>query len=202
MTYRVALTGGIGSGKSTVADAFARLGVTVSDADAVSHALTAPGGIALPAIRAAFGDEIIDTQGALDRTRLRRQVFADAAARQQLEAILHPLIRARMLAEAESADSPYALLVIPLLLETGQQSLADLVLVVDVPERVQIERVKARSGLAAPEIQRIIQCQVSRAERLAAADDVIDNSGPADHLSARVAELHHRYLAKARSGRH
>ncbi|MBK5939565.1 dephospho-CoA kinase [Halochromatium roseum] len=197
MTYRVALTGGIGSGKSTVAEEFASFGVTVSDADAISHRLTAPGGEALPAIAATFGAEMIDATGALDRARMRQQVFADPAARQRLEGILHPLIRTDMLAETEAISGPYALLVIPLLLETGQQSLVDRVLVVDLPEAMQIARVQARSGLEPDQIQRIIASQVSRAERLAAADDRIDNGGDPASLWPQVERLHQAYLKLA-----
>jgi len=197
MTYRVALTGGIGSGKSTVAERFAEHGVRVSDADAISHALTAPGGDALPAIQASFGHGILDDQGRLDRHALRKRVFSDSAERQRLEQILHPMIRARMLAESDDPSSPYALLVIPLLLETGQDSLADRILVVDLPESEQIARVRQRSGLDPGEICRIIAAQVTRGERLAAADDVIDNSGDREALNQAVAELHARYLRLA-----
>ncbi|MFP4602625.1 MAG: dephospho-CoA kinase [Halochromatium sp.] len=198
MTYRVALTGGIGSGKSTVAEHFAALGVAVSDADAIAHRLTAADGAALPAIAAAFGTEMIDPNGALDRARLRGRVFSDPDARRQLEGILHPLIRARMLEETERVSAPYALLVIPLLFETGQQALVDRVLVVDVPEAVQIARVQSRSGLARAEIERIVASQIGRAERLAAADDVLDNRGEASALAPRIARLHRRYLEHAR----
>jgi dephospho-CoA kinase len=192
-SFRVGLTGGIGSGKSTVAERFAALGATVSDADAVSHALTAPGGAALPAIRTAFGTSVFDAHGRLDRGALRALVFADPAARQRLEAILHPLIRERMLAETADPPGPYAVLVIPLLLETGQQGLVDRVLVVDLPEREQIARVAQRSGLAPSEIEPIIAAQVSRDERLAAADDIIDNSGSRASLAAEIARLHALY---------
>ncbi len=197
MTYRVALTGGIGSGKSTVAERFAALGVAVSDADAIAHQFTAADGEALPAIAAAFGTEMIDANGALDRARLRRRVFADPAARRQLEGILHPLIRARMFEETEAISAPYALLAIPLLFETGQQALVDRVLVVDVPEAVQIARVQSRSGLDPTEIKRIVASQINRAERLAAADDVIDNRAEASRLAPRVAHLHRAYLRRA-----
>ncbi len=197
MTYRVALTGGIGSGKSTVADQFADLGVTVSDADAISHRLTGAGGEALPAIARAFDTEMIDATGALNRARMRQQVFADATARRRLEGILHPLIRARMLAETDPITGPYALLMIPLLLETGQQSLVDRVLVVDLPEDLQISRVQERSGLEPIQIKRIIASQVGRAERLAAADDVIDNSGDPRGLRSQVEQLHQTYLELA-----
>lgn len=197
MTYRVALTGGIGSGKSTVAEQFASLGVFVSDADAISHQLTGPDGEAIAAIAAAFGAEMIDATGALDRRRMRQQVFTDPAARRRLEGILHPLIRARMLAESGAIEAPYALLMIPLLLETGQQAMVDRVLVVDLPEPLQIARVQERSGLAPEQIRRIIESQVNRAERLAAADDVIDNSGGAQQLGPQVERLHRTYLELA-----
>lgn len=198
-SFRVGLTGGIGSGKSTVAEHFAALGATVSDADAVSHALTAPGGAALPAIRAAFGTTVFDAHGRLDRSALRALVFADPAVRQRLEAILHPLIRERMLAETADPPGPYALLVIPLLLETGQQRLVDRVLVVDLPECEQVARVAQRSGLAPSEIEPIIAAQVSRGERLAAADDIIDNSSSRASLAAQIDRLHalYRRLAAA-----
>jgi len=197
MTYRVALTGGIGSGKSTVAEQFAALGVKIADADALSHQLTAPNGEAIAEIAAAFGAPMIDASGALDRARMRQQVFADPTSRKRLEGILHPLIRDRMLAETASSSSPYVLLMIPLLLETGQQRIVDRVLVVDVPEALQISRVQARSGLEPEQIHRIIEAQVSRAQRLAAADDLIDNSGSPEYLGARVAELHQHYLELA-----
>jgi dephospho-CoA kinase len=195
--YKVALTGGIGSGKSSASALFAALGVPIIDADVISHALTAPGGEALPAIAEAFGAELITADGALDRAALRRIVFADPAARRRLEAILHPRIRANMRADAEAAEGPYVILAIPLLLETGQTDLADRVLVIDLPRSQQIERVIARSGLDAAEVERIMASQVSRAERLAAADDIIDNSGPEEALWPQVEALHRRYLTLA-----
>jgi dephospho-CoA kinase len=197
MTFRVAITGGIGSGKSTVAEQFAALGARVSDADAISHQLTGPGGEALAAIEAAFGSAVIDQHGALDRARLRARVFSDPNARRTLEAILHPMIRARMLAETQSIQEPYALLVIPLLFETGQHALVDRVLVVDVPESVQVARVQARSRLPEPEIARIMASQIDRTQRCAKADDLIDNSGTLNQLRPRIEQLHQRYLELA-----
>ncbi len=195
--FAVALTGGIGSGKSAVAERFAELGVTVIDADAISHALTAPGGAALTPIEQAFGPAIIRGDGSLDRAALRARVFSDPTARRRLEGILHPMIRTRMQAELAADTGPYALLAIPLLVETGQTDLADRILVVDAPDALRIERVARRSGLEPDEIRRIMASQASRAERLAVADDIIDNSGDIDALRPQIQALHARYLALA-----
>lgn len=193
--YTVGLTGGIGSGKSTVARAFAAYGVEIVDADALAHGLTAPGGAAIPALRAAFGDEVIDATGALDRARMRRIAFADPGARTRLEAILHPMIRAETDRLARSARSPYLILMIPLLVESGDpRARCDRVLVVDCPEAEQIRRVMARSGLARTDVEAIMAAQASRASRLAAADDVVDNAGEPAGIDAQVAMLHRRYL--------
>ena len=195
--FTVALTGGIGSGKSTVSALFADLGVPIIDADEVSHALTSRHGAALPEIAAAFGDVLIDADGNLDRGELRHLVFNDPNARKRLEGILHPPIRAEMQARRTNAVGPYATLAIPLLFETGQRNLADRVLVIDVPESTQIERVKARNGLDEQQIRRIMASQVRRTERLAGADDVIDNNGTLADLVPQVARLHSRYLSLA-----
>ncbi len=193
---QVALTGGIGSGKSTVAEAFARNGASLIDADQISHALTAAGGSAMPAILAAFGPRASLPSGALDRAWMREQVFANPAARKTLEGILHPLIRQQMLADsAQATIGPYSLLVIPLLFETGQQSLADRILVVDLPQALQIKRVRARDGFDDETIHRILASQVSRKRRLAGADDVIDNAGPPNALEPQIETLHRRYSA-------
>jgi dephospho-CoA kinase len=194
----VGLTGGIGSGKSTVADCFAALGVSVIDTDVIARQLTAPGGSALAAIQATFGDAIMLPDGALDRAALRSRVFADTAARRQLEAILHPRIRQQVEQTLAALHAPYALIVIPLLVETGAyQDLLDRVLVVDCPETLQIERVMARSGLDRDEVERIMAAQAGRAERLAAANDMITNTGLPEALRAQVAVLHQDYLARA-----
>jgi dephospho-CoA kinase len=193
--FTVGLTGGIGSGKSTVARAFEARGIEVIDADALAHGLTAPGGAAIPAIRAAFGAALIDASGALDRAAMRRRVFADPGARRRLEAILHPLIRAETDRLARSAHSAYVILMIPLLVESGDpHARCDRVLIVDCPEEEQIRRVMARSGLPKADVEAIMATQVSRANRLAAADDVVDNSGEPAGLDSRVENLHRSYL--------
>ncbi len=196
MSYRVGLTGGIGSGKSTVAALFAECGATIIDSDAISHRLTQPGGAAIAAIRAAFGDDYIDTDGALDRARMRQRVFSDPAARLQLEAILHPLIRAQMLAQAAASTAPYLLLVVPLLFETaGYLSLVQRTLVVYCTEAQQVARAMQRSGLDEQTVRAIMTTQMPRAERLRRADDVIQNNGSPGDLRRQVEQLHRRYLA-------
>ena len=195
MRFIVGLTGGIGSGKSAVADIFAGLGITVVDTDAVAHELTGAKGAAMPAIAAAFGADVLLPTGALDRAAMRRLVFGDPAVRLRLEGILHPLIRRESLARCQAAVSPYVVLAVPLLVESGvYRQIVRRVLVVDCAEAVQVERVMARSGLAADEVRRIMSTQVSRAERLAAADDVIDNDGDLAALAPQVEALHRRYL--------
>ncbi len=190
----VGLTGGIGSGKSAVADAFAARGAPVCDTDRLAHALTAPGQAGLSAIAAAFGDRFIGPDGGLDRTRLRERVFADAGDRAKLEAILHPLIRSAALAAVRSWRAPYGLLVVPLLLERGGLvGVVRRVLVVDCPEDEQVRRVMSRSGLSQSAVRAIMATQLGRAERLARADDVIDNSGPQEALEPQVAMLDRRY---------
>lgn len=196
--FTVGLTGGIGSGKSTVADCFAALGVPVIDTDVIARDLTAPGGAALDAIRAVFGETVMQADGTLDRAALRRRVFADSAARHQLEAILHPRIRQVVDQTLATLTAPYALIVIPLLAETGgYRDVLNRVLVVDCPEAMQIARVRARSGLTQAEIKAILAAQAGRAERLAVADDIIVNTASLETLRAEVAALHQRYLALA-----
>ncbi|MDR2165932.1 MAG: dephospho-CoA kinase [Zoogloeaceae bacterium] len=195
--FRVGLTGGIGSGKSTVAEAFAQLGAGLVDTDLLAHRLTARHGAALPALTAAFGADILAADGSLDRVAMRRRVFADPAARTRLENILHPMIRqlAREEGIALEARAPYVLLAIPLLVETNGRKThgLDRVLVVDCPEILQIERVMARNGLSRAEAQAIIAAQATRAARLVEADDVIDNSGDLSALAPVVARLHRQY---------
>ena len=201
MAYVIGLTGGIGSGKSAAADQFALLGAAVVDTDAIAHELTGPGGAAIAGVRSQFGAASIAADGAMDRKKVRELVFADPSARLRLEALLHPMIRAesqhRIAAAGQSA--PYVVHVVPLLVESPDyRARAQRVLVIDCAEDVQVERVMARSGLGQDEVRRIIAAQAPRAARLAAADDVIDNSGPLDALRPQILALHERYLALAR----
>ncbi|MEZ5658668.1 MAG: dephospho-CoA kinase [Burkholderiaceae bacterium] len=196
--FLVGLTGGIGSGKTTVAKRFEALGVTVVDTDAIAHELTGPGGAAMPAIRAAFGDGVVAADGRLDRAAMRERVFADPAERKRLEAILHPMIGETTNARALAATSAYVILAIPLLVEGGRWGeRVHRVLVIDCAEQTQVERVMQRSGLSADQVRDIMAAQASRAERLAAASDVIDNDGTPEALDAPVAALHARYLGFA-----
>ncbi|MGA8050469.1 MAG: dephospho-CoA kinase [Burkholderiales bacterium] len=201
MTFVVGLTGGIGSGKSAAAAEFARLGATVVDTDAIAHELTCAGGAAVPEVRRLFGDAYIDAGGAMDRRRMRERVFADEASKKKLEALLHPMIRQESERRIHAAIGPYVVHVVPLLVESAEyRNRVDRVLVVDCPEELQLDRVRARSGLSAKEARKIIAAQVPRNVRLAAADDVIDNSGSVEALHKQVQALHQRYLALARSG--
>jgi dephospho-CoA kinase len=200
MGFIVGLTGGIGSGKSAVADLFAAQGARIIDADVIAHTLTAPQGAAMPAIRAAFGEAMITAEGALDRAAMRARVFAEPQERQRLEAILHPLIRAETdrQAAASLGLAPYVVLVIPLLVESGAyRGRVDRLVVVDCPEATQISRVMARNGLSAEEVERIMQTQATRAQRLAVADDLIDNGGGLAALAPQVLRLHRKYLELA-----
>jgi dephospho-CoA kinase len=199
MPFCVGLTGGIGSGKSVVSDMFQALGAAVVDTDEISRALTAPGGAAIAAIREQFGPGSIGPDGGLERERMRLLVFRDAASRQQLEAILHPQIRARTRAAIDAARAPYVIVVVPLLFETGAcMELVRRVLVVDCDEAEQVRRVTASRGIAAEEVRRIMATQLPRAERLRRADDVLHNDGGIEALRGQVGELHARYLELAR----
>jgi len=194
----IGLTGGIGSGKSAVADAFAALGAAVTDTDRLAHALTAPGEPGHAGVLSAFGPDYFLPDGTLDRAKLRARVFSDGSARTLLEGLLHPLIRAAAAREVAAWTSPYGLLVVPLLIERGgHKDLVQRVLVVDCPEDEQVRRVMARSGLAAAEVRAIMATQVTRDERLARADDVLDNSGPLAAIGPQVAMLDRRYRAFA-----
>lgn len=194
--YIVGVSGGIGSGKSTVADRFARLGAGVVDTDHVAHALTASQGAAIPEIRRSFGDDVIGADGALDRAAMRRRVFAEPAERQRLEAILHPLIRDESRRLCAAAESAYVLLLIPLLAETRKSStysFLDRILIVDCDEATQLARVMARNGLGEAEVRAIMASQADRASRLALADDIVLNDGAPDTLDPQVEALHLRY---------
>lgn len=195
----IGLTGGIGSGKSTVAERFAARGVPVIDADLIARALVEPGQPALERIAGAFGPQVLDTHGRLDRARLRRHVFANPGQRKRLEALLHPLIRQEMRDRVQRLSAAYCLLVIPLLLETGQTDLVQRILVVDAPDALRYQRLAQRDGLTRDDIDAIMSAQINRAQRLAAAHDVIVNDGDLDNLDRRVEELHRRYLAASSS---
>jgi len=194
--FSVGLTGGIGCGKSTVADLFAALGATIVDTDVIAHALTAPQGAAMPAIVAEFGPDFAQPDGALDRARMRTLVFSDATARARLEAILHPRIRAATEAAGQAATGAYVIYVVPLLIESGSwRERVTRVLAIDCSEDTQVARVMQRSHLSADEVRAIMATQVTRARRLAEADDVVDNDAGLDALRAQVQALHERYLA-------
>ncbi|NMF89502.1 dephospho-CoA kinase [Aromatoleum petrolei] len=198
--YVIGLTGGIGSGKSAAADRFAELGAAIVDTDAIAHALTGAGGQAIPAIRAAFGDAVITPEGALDRKAMRDRAFADPDERRRLEAILHPAIGAESAHQVGAARSPYVVLVVPLLVESGKyRERCDRLCVVDCPVEVQIARVMTRSRLPEEQVRAIMATQASREQRLAVADDVIDNGGDLATLIAQVDRLHENYLAAARA---
>ena len=200
MALVVGLTGGIGSGKSAAAREFARLGATVVDTDAIAHELTGAGGAAIPEVKRLFGPASVDSTGAMDRRRMRDLVFSDAQKKARLESLLHPMIRAESERRAAAATGPYVLLVVPLLVESPDyRARLRRVVVVDCPEALQIVRVRQRSGLPEGEIRRIIASQIQREKRLAAADDVIDNSGTVAALQQQVRKLHEIYLRLADS---
>ena len=199
MKLVVGLTGGIGSGKSAAADEFARLGAAVVDTDRIAHELTESGGAAIAALERIFGKDMIGPSGAMDRRKMRERVFADAAAKKALEAVLHPMIRDESRRRIQAAQAPYVVHVVPLLVESADyRGRVDRVLVVDCPEALQIERVRARSALPEADVRAIMASQATPAERLAAADDVIDNSGTLDALRKQVAALHRKYLQYSR----
>lgn len=191
----IAVTGGIASGKSEATRRFEALGAPVLDADLISRALVEPGQPALAEIVARFGSHLVDELGALDRRKLRDLVFADAASRRHLEAILHPRVRQALRDGARDAIAPYVILAIPLLVESGHYDWVDRVLVIDVPPEVQVARVMRRDNVDHASAQATIAAQASRATRLSRARDVIVNDGPLTGLDGAVARLHARYLA-------
>jgi dephospho-CoA kinase len=201
--FRVALTGGIASGKTTVADLFAARGVPLVDTDVIAREVVEPGRPVLAAVAAAFGSDVLDADGRLDRRRLREIIFSDATARARLEAILHPAIRAEMERQSAAAAQagPYQVLVIPLLAEGGRRDHVDRVLVVDAPETVQVERLMARDAVTREQAQASLRAQAQRETRLGIADDVVLNTGRIEDLREQVAALHERYVKLAAASR-
>jgi dephospho-CoA kinase len=196
---RIALTGGVASGKSTVAHLFQALGARLIDTDQVSREVVLPGTPTLDQLVERFGPQILQADGALDRARLRDIVFSDPTARAQLEAIMHPAIRDRVARLSAQAGGPYQIIAVPLLVETGTQRSYDRVLVVDCAPELQFERLRLRDGLSPEQARRILDAQASRATRLAAADDVLVNESDAATLAPQVLALHRRYLLLAES---
>ena len=193
--FVVGLTGGIGSGKSTVADLFVEQGAVLVDTDAIAHELTAAGGAAMPGLIAEFGVAVATADGAMDRLAMRRLVFADPSARVRLEGILHPLIRQLSAERCRAACSPYVVLAVPLLVESGTyRERCDRIVVVDCPEYLQIERVMARNGMSVDEVKAIMAAQATRQQRLAVANDVVVNDADQAKLFAQVSALHRMYL--------
>ena len=193
--FIVGLTGGIGSGKSTVADLFVEQGAALVDTDAIAHELTGPGGAAMPALIAAFGAQVVGLDGAMDRAAMRRLVFADPSAKACLEGILHPLIGQLAAERCRAAATPYVILAVPLLVESGTyRERCDRIVVVDCPENLQVERVMARSGIGRDEVLAIMAAQASRAERLAVADDIVLNDGERAKIAPQVCVIHQKYL--------
>ncbi|PML77590.1 dephospho-CoA kinase [Enterovibrio norvegicus] len=197
MAFVIGLTGGIGSGKTTVANLFADRGIDVIDADIIARQVVEPGTEGLAAIVDKFGTDILDAQGMLDRGKLRAHIFSTPDAKEWLNALLHPTIRLEMLRQTQQATSPYCMLVVPLLIENGLQSLCDRVLVVDVSEQTQIERTTQRDSVDETQVKNILNAQASRKERLSFADDVVENECSNEELNAQVAALHSQYVALA-----
>jgi dephospho-CoA kinase len=197
----IALTGGIASGKTAVADRFAAAGADVLDADVVARELVAPGSAALEEIVSTFGVGVLDPNHALDRRAMRERIFDDSSARAQLEAILHPRIREELHTRAMRTRAPYAMLVIPLLVESGRYDWVDYVLVVDVPRETQRARLITRDRIAAALADAMLAAQASREQRLAIADFIIDNAGPESELDDKVRALHRRFLELAETKR-
>ena len=199
MAFAVGLTGGIGSGKTTISDLFAELGVDVIDTDEISRALTGKAQPAVAQIAEQFGPDVVAADGSLNRDRMREIAFSDPEAREKLQRILHPLIRAEVQRRLAASAKLYALVVVPLLVESRGYDFADRVLVIDCSEEQQIERVMHRSGLSRDQVKAIMATQASRSERLAAADDVINNDGEMADLRSQVEKLHRQYLSLSES---
>ncbi|XOV81142.1 MAG: dephospho-CoA kinase [Aestuariibacter sp.] len=190
----IGLTGGIGSGKTTVSDSFAELGIDIVDADVIAREVVEPGTPALQEIVAKFGSDVINSSGELDRSKLRQHVFQNDSDKQWLNALLHPIIRQEMLRQCQAATSPYVILSVPLLIENKLQALVDRVLVVDCSEQMQITRGSQRDGVGAEQIKRIMQSQCSRETRLQFADDIVDNSTTIEAVNQQVNALNRNYL--------
>lgn len=198
-TFTLGLTGGIGSGKTTVANMFADLGASLIDTDLIAHQLTAPGGVAMPLIKKEFGAEFILDSGAMDRSKMREHIFAHPEQKKRLEQILHPLIRAETEAAAKKADGDYPIFVVPLLVESGSWvQRVSRVLVIDCSEATQLLRVMSRNGMTQQQVLAIMQAQASREQRLQAADDVIVNEGDLSPIREQVRLLHEKYLKLAK----
>lgn len=195
MTYVVGVTGGIGSGKSAATAEFERLGITVVDADIISRQVVMPGSPCLQAIAEHFGSDLLTDKGGLDRKALRQKIFSDPAEKDWLNSLLHPVIREEILAQLEQANSPYVILSAPLLLENNLDKYCQRVLVVDVPEELQLQRTIQRDESPKEEVEAIMKAQLSRGARLRKADDILNNEGSIDELRQQVNQLHQRYLA-------
>lgn len=196
-TVIIGLSGGIGSGKTTVSDKFAALGIDVIDADVIARQVVEPGSPALAAMVSKLGKTILSCDGSLNRSLLRQQVFAEPELKNWLNTLLHPLIREQMILQTQAAASAYCILSVPLLIENKLTKLVDRVLIVDVSEATQLARTVLRDNSNIEQINAIMQAQASRTERLSAADDVINNEGEADALDQQVTQLHHQYLQLA-----
>lgn len=193
----IGVTGGIGSGKTTVANLFSSLGAPVIDADELARQVVAPGQPAYEEILQHFGTAILSKSGELDRRRLRERIFSEPAKRDRLEAIVHPRVYAQMKRLLDCLEAPYAIVVVPLLIESGARDLVDRVLVVDSPEELQIERTHRRDGTTRAAVKKILAAQLDRSARLSAADDVIENDTSVEALEKVVSRLHRQYLSEA-----
>ncbi|MCD9466338.1 dephospho-CoA kinase [Photobacterium iliopiscarium] len=201
MTMVIGLTGGIGSGKTTVANVFAEYGIDLIDADIIARDVVAIGSVGLARITEKFGNRILLDDGNLDRSQLRTAIFSDPQHKNWLNQLLHPLIRDKMLADIDRATSPYCLLIVPLMIENNLQTLTDRLLVVDVDQQTQIMRTQQRDNVSLEQINNILAAQASRQQRLDAADDIICNNGDNQALLTQVAQLHLHYLALARAAK-
>jgi dephospho-CoA kinase len=196
MILKIGLTGGIGSGKSTACEIFTELGVPVIDADIIAHKLVKPGMPALEEIIKLFGKQVISNDGTLDRKILRDKVFANSIDREKLEDILHPAVYREISVQVENINSGYCIISIPLLLETDASRIVDRILVVDIPRELQLERASDRDKTSKKDINAIIDSQISRKDRLSAADDIVDNKGDINDLRKKICELHEFYSNK------